>query len=123
MLGIYDGLQSKENMLYAKAQAIADNIKNMISAAYNVEYEVNVPTISYSDYEPYINTNSSVDLSSSITAKVEVAVTNAMLPFLEQIAQNTKEALNKNISVNIGDKEIARANIRGKSAMGIQLIK
>lgn len=32
MLGIYDGLQSKENMLYAKAQTIADNIKEIARA-------------------------------------------------------------------------------------------
>lgn len=123
MLGIYDGLQSKEALLYTKAQLIADNIKRIFNGETVVNTEIVVPSMSYADFAPYRSVYEPMDFSGSITSQVEVAVSNAMIPYLEQIANNTKEALNKELSVNIGDREIARANARGQSAMGIQLIK
>lgn len=123
MLGIYDGLQSKEVLLYTKAQLIAENIKRIFNGETVVNTEIAVPSMSYADFAPYRSVYEPMDFSGTITSQVEVAVSNAMIPYLEQIANNTKEALNKELSVNIGDREIARANARGQSAMGIQLIK
>lgn len=56
-----------------------------------------------------------------ITRGVESAVSSVLAPYLQQIAQNTKETANKDMSVNIGDKQIARANIRGQRSMGLQV--
>ena len=63
-----------------------------------------------------------MDISSSIAAKVDVAVSNAMIPYLEQLVEYSRETANKELSVSIGDREIAKANIRGKRQMGLQLI-
>ena len=43
-----------------------------------------------------------------------------MLDVLLQIAQNTRETAEKELT--IGDREIARANLRGQSSMGFSLI-
>ena len=53
---------------------------------------------------------------------VERAVERVLAPYLSQIAQNTRETADKDMSVNIGDREIARANARGKRSMGYTLI-
>ena len=45
-----------------------------------------------------------------------------MIPYLSQIAQSNERIASKNMSVNIGDREIARANIRGQRAMGRSII-
>ena len=57
-----------------------------------------------------------------IEGGVERAVTRVLAPYLADIAQNTRETANKDFAVNIGDKEIARANARGKRQMGYALI-
>ena len=53
---------------------------------------------------------------------VQEAVSQTLAPYLEAIAQNTRETANKDLSVNIGDREIARANRRGQKSLGYQLI-
>lgn len=56
---------------------------------------------------------------------VERAVERALAPYLSYlptIAQNTRETADKDMSVNIGDREIARANARGQKSLGYQLI-
>lgn len=45
-----------------------------------------------------------------------------LLSYLADIARNTRETANKDMSVNIGDRDIARANARGQRAMGYSLI-
>lgn len=45
-----------------------------------------------------------------------------LLSYLADIARNTRETADKDVSVNIGDRDIARANIRGKKSMGRSLI-
>lgn len=78
--------------------------------------------LTYQPVEQFQYNYDAPDLSTTIAEKVEVAVSNAMVPYLEQLVQNTKDVLSKEIAVNIGDKEIARANIRGKQEMGMRLI-
>lgn len=60
-------------------------------------------------------------VSMGVAEGVASAVEQILAPYLAQIAQNTREAADKDMSVNIGDREIARANARGKRAMGLTL--
>lgn len=53
---------------------------------------------------------------------VREAVSEVLAPYLSDIARNTRETADKDMSVNIGDREIARANNRGQKALGRKLI-
>lgn len=53
---------------------------------------------------------------------VKSAVAEILAPYLADIAQNTRETADKDMSVTIGDRDIARANQRGQKAMGRMLI-
>lgn len=57
-----------------------------------------------------------------IRSGVESALFNALAPYLRDIADNTRETAEKDFSVNIGDRDIARANIRGKKSLGRTII-
>lgn len=59
---------------------------------------------------------------SGIEGGVERAVARVLAPYLADIAQNTRETADKDMSVNIGDREIAKANARGSKALGYALI-
>ncbi len=52
----------------------------------------------------------------------EESASAELLSYLADIARNTRETADKDMSVNIGDRDIARANIRGKKSMGRSLI-
>lgn len=53
---------------------------------------------------------------------VREAVSEVLAPYLADIARNTRETANKDMSVNIGDRDIARANNRGQRQIGARLI-
>lgn len=53
---------------------------------------------------------------------VREAVSEILAPYLSDIARNTRETADKDFAVNIGDREIARANARGQRSMGFTLI-
>ena len=53
---------------------------------------------------------------------VREAVSEMLAPYLADIARNTRETADKDLSVNIGDRDIARANNRGRRFLGYQLI-
>jgi hypothetical protein len=57
-----------------------------------------------------------------IEGGVERAVAKILAPYLADIARNTRETADKDMSVNIGDREIAKANARGSRALGYALI-
>lgn len=57
-----------------------------------------------------------------IQSGVSSAVSAVLAPYLAQIANNTRETANKDFSVNIGDRDIARANARGSRALGRTII-
>ena len=59
---------------------------------------------------------------SGIQRGVEIAVSQILAPYLSDIAQNTRETADKDFSVNIGDRDIARANIRGTRSLGRSII-
>lgn len=46
-----------------------------------------------------------------------------LVPYLQQIANNTLETANKDFSFNIGDREIARSAARGQRSMGMTIIR
>lgn len=54
--------------------------------------------------------------------QTESALFNILVPYLSQIAINTRETADKDNSVYIGDREIARANNRGQSLLGAKLV-
>lgn len=57
-----------------------------------------------------------------IEGGVERAVARVLAPYLADIARNTRETADKDMSVKIGDRDIARANARGQRSMGYALI-
>lgn len=57
-----------------------------------------------------------------IEGGVERAVARVLAPYLADIANNTRETANKDFSVNIGDRDIARANARGSRSLGYALV-
>lgn len=59
----------------------------------------------------------------AVSSGVRGAIADIMIPYLSQIASDTRECANKDLEVNIGDREIARANARGVSSMGRTIIQ
>ncbi len=53
---------------------------------------------------------------------VEIAVSQILAPYLSDIADNTRETANKDFSVALGDREIAKASIRGQRKLGRSII-
>ena len=53
-----------------------------------------------------------------ISLGVREAVAEVLVPYLSDISRNTRETADKDMSVNIGDREIARANARGNKLIG-----
>lgn len=53
---------------------------------------------------------------------VTSAVSGVLAPYLAQIANNTRETANKDVSIRIGDREIAQASRRGQRLLGASLI-
>lgn len=49
-------------------------------------------------------------------------VFNMLNPYLTDIAQSSRETANKDFTVNIGDRDIAMANNRGQSLVGMSII-
>lgn len=65
-------------------------------------------------------TNIEAPLDTIKQAVAEVMASTEMLDLLSQIAQNTRDTADKELT--IGDREIAKANLRGQSSMGYTLI-
>lgn len=59
---------------------------------------------------------------SGIAYGVREAVKEELAPYLDKLVTSNDTIARKDLSVNIGDKEIARANIRGTKQMGVQII-
>lgn len=53
---------------------------------------------------------------------VASALSGVLAPYLAQIANNTRETANKDVSIRIGDREIAQASRRGQRLLGASLI-
>lgn len=60
-------------------------------------------------------------VSVGVSKGVEVAVANALAPYLQQIAQNTREAADKDMTVNLDDRDIFKASERGRKSIGLRI--
>ena len=73
-----------------------------------------------------IGNRTAVANSDQIIAGIESGVASAvsavLAPYLSQIENNTRTTANKDFSVNIGDREIAKANNRGQRMLGKSLV-
>ena len=56
-----------------------------------------------------------------IATGVRAAVAEVVIPYLDDLVTSNREIASKDMSVNIGDREIARANVRGQKSLGAQL--
>lgn len=66
-----------------------------------------------------------MDIKGAIRGAIHEEVSyliQSLVPYFGDISQNTRETADKDMSVQIGDREIARANQRGQKAMGVTLI-
>lgn len=57
-----------------------------------------------------------------IESGVYQAVAQALSPILSQIERNTRETANKDMTVRIGDRDIAKANNRGQKMLGATIV-
>ena len=156
MVGLINGLNSKEQELQDKSKEIAENLSNTLKAgleinspskvmfrlgAFTIEgFKDGMESMFDSVYSSVQGFSESIVGSSSLIADCSVgfntldtvayveqgtnenAATNMLVPYLAQIAQNTRESASKDFSVNIGDRDIARANIRGQKALGRRIV-
>ena len=61
---------------------------------------------------------SNTQIIAGISLGVREAVAEVLVPYLSDISRNTRETADKDMSVNIGDRDIARANARGSRLIG-----
>lgn len=57
-----------------------------------------------------------------IESGVRSAVAEVLAPYLSQIERNTRETANKDMTVRIGDRDIAKANNRGQKLIGATIM-
>lgn len=60
-------------------------------------------------------------VSVGVSRGVETAVANALAPYLQQIAQNTRETADKDMTVSFDDRDVFRASERGRKSVGLRL--
>ena len=58
----------------------------------------------------------------SVGNEEDILSSNLLVPYLRQIEQNTRESAAKELSIIIGDRDIARANNRGQRSLGRRLL-
>ena len=56
-----------------------------------------------------------------IATGVRAAVAEVVIPYLDDLVTSNREIVAKDVSVNIGDRAIAQANVRGQKSLGAQL--
>lgn len=56
-----------------------------------------------------------------IATGVRAAVAEVVIPYLDDLVTSNREIAAKDVSVNIGDRAIARANVSGQKSLGAQL--
>lgn len=114
-LGVYtmEGFQGGMESIY----------ENTYKSLYEFCYHISEPQMIYPDYsvEYFVNNGVSNILQAEGTQHKDGGM-EILLPYLVQIAQNTKESASKEFSVNIGDRNIARANNRGQRSLGYKIM-
>lgn len=61
-------------------------------------------------------------VADAVSGGVRQAIVDAVLPYMVQLVNSNQAIAEKDLSVNIGDRDIAKANRRGESQLGLQLI-
>lgn len=61
-------------------------------------------------------------VASAVASGIREVVIDAVVPYLNDLVNSNQAIADKDMSVNIGDREIAEANRRGESSLGLQLV-
>lgn len=61
-------------------------------------------------------------VASAVSSGVRQAIIDAITPYMVELVNSNQAIADKDMSVNIGDREIAEANRRGESSLGLQLV-
>lgn len=61
-------------------------------------------------------------VASAVASGVREAIIDAVTPYMVDLVNSNQAIADKDMSVNIGDREIAEANRRGESSLGLQLV-
>ena len=146
-----DGMVLSANGLYDECNKIVSNIQNIFGGATAgitmglnaVVSKINIPQYAVGGFPEdglfmanhnelvgqFSNGRTAVANNEQIVAGIKEGVKEAVgemltpyLAYLPDIAQSNREVANKDLSVNIGDKEIYKASVRGQKSYGFQLI-
>ena len=143
-----NGMNESATSLYSKCNEIVENMKNIFKGvnlginigANAIISNVNIPQYAVGGFPEdglfmanrnelvgqFTNGRTAVanneQIVEGIKYGVREAVSEILAPYLADIARNTRETADKDMSVNIGDREIARANARGQRSLGYALI-
>ena len=61
-------------------------------------------------------------VASAVSSGVRQAIIDAITPYMVELVNSNQAIADKDMSVNIGDREIAEANRRGETSLGLQLV-
>lgn len=61
-------------------------------------------------------------VASAVANGIREVVVDSVIPYLNDLVNTNQAIADKDMSVNIGDREIAEANRRGESSLGLQLV-
>lgn len=146
-----DGMVLSANGLYDECNKIVSNIQNIFGGATAgitmglnaIVSKVNIPQYAVGGFPEdglfmanhselvgqFSNGRTAVANNDQIIEGIKEGVKEAVgemltpyLAYLPDIAQSNREVANKDLSVNIGDKEIYKASVRGQKSYGFQLI-
>ena len=143
-----NGMNESATSLYSKCNEIVENMKNIFKGANlginiganAIISNINIPQYAVGGFPEdglflanhnelvgqFTNGRTAVanneQIVEGIKYGVREAVSEILAPYLADIARNTRETADKDMSVNIGDRDIARANARGQRSLGYALI-
>lgn len=139
--GIAQGIENLTATIAGKVNSIVSAVQNSINGTFGFGVELaTIPQYKTGGFPEdglfWANRNELVgtfsngktavanneDIQGGIKQGVKEGVTEILAPYLAEIAQNTREAADKDFSVAIGDREIYKANLRGAKATGRLLI-
>lgn len=105
------GFENGLNLLYEPA------INSLHAIDSNIGLAPMTGQFEYS-YKPISVDNSRNEMVTQVKDAVKEVVKEFLEPYLSDIAENTRETADKNMTVAIGDKEIYKASIRGARTAG-----
>lgn len=126
MEGFEQGIDSTQEILQRKMSDVASNIGKVFSEGFTENASLTMPYAKRYTYPiPTSVTTNAVINDGQILSGIEEASYRGFLraqaetsPYLQQIADNTKKAADKDTTVRIGDRDIVSAYNRGKARQG-----